>query len=108
MTAGIIQSHVDYWHFQCQKYQFMVNIYKFGIEKAIDMQKPKEFNREKKVFCYPYAGYFSKFQAMNAHYIKNKDYIESELSRMQLSEIKEELRHSIKMLKRWKAKFQQN
>ena len=36
-----------------------------------------------------------------------RSYSESELSRMQLSETKEELRHSIKMLKRWKAKFQQ-
>ena len=103
MTESIIQRHVDYWHFQCQLYQFMVSIDKFGKEKAIKLMEPDYVYRDGiKVYC----GHLDKFKQMNLHYIENCNNIIKEMQKMKDdSVLKAELKHAIKMLKKWKSKF---
>lgn len=103
MTEAIIQMHVDYWHFKCQLYQFMVYIDKFGKEKAIKLMEPDYVYRDGvKV----YSGHLNKFEQMNLHYIENYNNIKKEMQKMKDESVpKAELKHAIKMLKGWKSKF---
>lgn len=103
MTESIIQRHVDYWHFQCQLYQLMVYIDKFGKEKAIKLMEPDYVYRDGiKVYC----GHLDKFKQMNLHYIENCNNIIKEMQKMKDDFVpKAELKHAIKMLKKWKSKF---